>query len=134
MPLWTSHGGLNRLSIDSKKFGDHDVYGKGSDMIQCPQCGRNLDGEAREGRVVSISGSVMGDETTESYYFCSHCHVYMIEVYRERFLGEDEVSIRGPVAKSEGDGMVELIRKCSEPWNKKCRCDVHRSYFKGWLD
>ncbi len=103
-------------------------------MVQCSHCGRNLDGEAKEGRVVSNSGSIMGDETTDSYYFCSDCRVYTIEVYHDRFLGEDEVSIRGPVARSEGDAMVELIRKCSEPWNKKCRCDAHRSYFKGWLD
>jgi hypothetical protein len=27
-----------------------------------------------------------------------------------------------------------LIRQCSQPWNKKCRCKAHQSYFEGWLD
>jgi hypothetical protein len=30
--------------------------------------------------------------------------------------------------------MVELIKQCSEPWNKKCRCKAHQSYFQGSLD
>jgi len=76
----------------------------------------------------------MGDETIESYYFCSQCEVYTVEIYHDRFLGEDEVSIRGPVPKPEGDAMVELIRQCSQPWNKKCRCKAHLAYFQGWLD
>ncbi len=103
-------------------------------MVRCSQCGKEFDRKEDEGRMVSISGSIMGDETTDSYYFCNRCQVYTVEVYPDRFLGEDEVSVRGPLPKSEGDTMVELIRQCSEPWNKKCRCDAHRSYFKGWLD
>ncbi len=100
-------------------------------MIRCSQCGREFD---QEERLASISGSVMGDEYIDSYYFCSRCDVYTIEAYHDRFLGEDDVSIRGPVAKSEGDAMVQLIRQCSEPWNKKCRCKAHQTYFQGWLD
>ncbi len=103
-------------------------------MVRCSQCGKEFDRKEDEGRIVSISGSIMGDETTDSYYFCNQCQVYTVEVYHDRFLGEDEVSVRGPLPKSEGDTIVELIRQCSEPWNKKCRCDAHRSYFKGWLD
>jgi len=38
------------------------------------------------------------------------------------------------VPKPEGDAMVELIRQCSQPWNKKCRCKAHLAYFQGWLD
>ena len=84
--------------------------------------------------MASISGSIMGDEYTESYYFCNRCEVYTVEIYHDRFLGEDEVSIRGPVSRSEGDVKVELIKQCSEPWNKKCRCEVHQSYFQESLD
>jgi hypothetical protein len=76
----------------------------------------------------------MGDEYTESYYFCSRCGVYTVEIYYDRFLGDEEVSQRGPVPKSEGDAKVELIGRCPEPWNKKCRCDAHLSYFEGGLD
>ncbi len=76
----------------------------------------------------------MGDEYVESYYFCDDCGVYTVEVYHDRFCGDDEVSLRGPVSRSDGDAKVELIRRCSEPWDKKCRCDAHRSYFGSWLD
>jgi hypothetical protein len=103
-------------------------------MVRCSQCGEDLDQEGKEGRVASISGGIMGDEYTDSYYFCDRCQVYTVEVYHDRFLGEDDVSIGGPVAKAEGDAKVELIKQCSEPWNKKCRCKAHQSYFQGWLD
>lgn len=53
---------------------------------------------------------------------------------RDRFLGEDEVSMRGPVPKPERDAMVEWIRQCPQPWNKKCRCKARLAYFQGWLD
>ena len=105
-----------------------------SDMVRCSQCGRDFDPQAGGRCVASVSGSIMGDETIESYYFCSPCEVYTVEIYHDRFLGEDEVSIRGPVPKPEGDAMVELIRQCSQPWNKKCRCKAHLAYFQGWLD
>jgi len=103
-------------------------------MIRCSQCGRDFDRRAGDRCVASISGSIMGDEYTESYYFCNRCEVYTVEIYHDRFLGEDEVSIRGPVSRSEGDVKVELIKQCSEPWNKKCRCEAHQSYFQESLD
>ena len=40
----------------------------------------------------------------------------------------------GPLTKAEGDARVEIIRACSEPWDKKCRCEAHKTYFEGWLD
>lgn len=75
----------------------------------------------------------MGDEYTESYFFCEGCGEYSLEVYHDQFLGEDSVFVR-PVAKAEGDAKVELIGRCPEPWNKKCRCPAHISYFQGQLD
>ena len=81
-----------------------------------------------------ISGSIMGDEYIESYFLCAKCGVYTVEIYHDRFCGEEHVSVCGPVPKSEGDAKVELIRRCSEPWNKKCRCRAHRTYFGGSLD
>jgi hypothetical protein len=103
-------------------------------MIHCSKCGKALDGQDEGGRAASISGSIMGDECTDSYYFCNRCEVYTVEVYHDCFLGEDEVSIRGPLSRQEGEAMLELIRGCAEPWNKKCRCKVHQTYFQGWLD
>jgi len=103
-------------------------------MVQCAKCGRELDGKEGGDRVVSISGSIMGDECIESYYLCKNCCVYTVEVYWDCFLGDEEVSTRGPLSKEEGDEMVRLIRGCQEPWDKKCRCDAHRGYFGDSLD
>jgi len=103
-------------------------------MIECSKCGKALDEKGRSARVASIAGSIMGDETIESYYFCSNCQVYMVEIYDDHFSGEEDVRIRGPVSKQEGDAKVALIQRCSVPWDKKCRCEAHKEYFGGWLD
>ena len=103
-------------------------------MVQCAKCKRELSGKEGGDRVASMSGGIMGDEYTESYYFCKSCGVYTVEVYHDRFCGEPSVSVRGPVSKADGDSQVELIRQCSEPWDKKCRCPAHRAYWGGSLD
>ena len=103
-------------------------------MIQCAKCGKKLDNSSGGGPVAAISGSIMGDEDTDSYYFCEDCGVYTVEVYHDRFLGEGEISIRGPLSKEDGDARVRLIRECIDPWDKKCRCAAHRAYFGDSLD
>jgi hypothetical protein len=103
-------------------------------MVQCAKCKKELSGEKGGDRVASISGGIMGDEYIESYYFCKACGVYTIEVYHDVFCGEARVSAQGPVEKADGDAKVELIRQCSEPWNKRCRCPAHMEYFGGSLD
>jgi hypothetical protein len=103
-------------------------------VMQCSQCGRVL---ARKGAwtpAASISGSIMGDEHIESWFFCNRCGVYTVEVYHDRFMGEDEITRQGPVPKERGDAQVALIRRCSRPSDKKCRCDAHRKYFGSGLD
>jgi hypothetical protein len=103
-------------------------------MIKCSQCEREFDRKQENTFVASMSGSIMGDEYIESYLFCDNCGVYTVEIYHDRFLGEDEISVRGPLSKSEGDEKVKLIQQCPEPWDKKCRCEAHRAYFGGWPD
>ena len=103
-------------------------------MIRCAQCGRELGGEGTQDRVASMAGSIMGDEYIESYFLCGECGVYTVEMYHDRFLGEESASVHGPVSKAKGDAKVKLIGQCSEPWNKKCRCQAHQSYFGGSLD
>ena len=44
------------------------------------------------------------------------------------------MTLSGPVSKREADERIALIRKCSRPWDKKCRCDAHRAYFHNTLD
>jgi len=88
-------------------------------MVRCCACGAILDPDGTEkARPPSISGSVMGDEITETCY-CVACRVYTIEVVRDRFLGEESVSYHGPVPKERGDRQVPLISACPDPWNKR---------------
>ncbi|RLB81111.1 MAG: hypothetical protein DRH15_06985 [Deltaproteobacteria bacterium] len=103
-------------------------------MIRCLQCGKELGGERVDGSVPYISASIIGDEYTESYYLCPDCRVYTVEIYRDRFSGEDTISLAGPISESEGRAKIEIIKQCPEPWNKQCRCKAHRSYFGKWLD
>ena len=103
-------------------------------MIECKQCGRELAGEEDNARVASISGGIMGDEYTESWFLCPECDVYTLAVFHDPFHGEETVSVQGPLPKAEGDAKVELILQCDDRMNKKCRCDAHRAYFGNWLD
>ncbi len=99
-------------------------------MIRCSNCGRNIDRPA----VVSIAGSIMGDEYIETFYRCPWCDLYTVEILRDRFLGEAEGSLRSPIPQPEGSAIVQRIKQCSEPRNKKCRCDVRQEYFGYALD
>lgn len=98
-------------------------------MIKCSQCGQEI-----QKPVASISGSVMGDEDIDTYYFCDTCQVYTVEAYHDRFSGEESTNMRGPVSKQEGDEAIATIKKCSDPMEKKCRCAAHRDYFGSSLD
>jgi len=102
-------------------------------MVRCARCDKVLDDEKGKS-VASISGGIMGDEYTESYFLCDSCQVYTLEIWRERFCGEDSINLSGPIPKAEGDAKIELIKRCPEPWNKKCRCEAHREYFGPYLD
>ena len=107
---------------------------KEGSMTQCLNCGRSFDISSEEDRIASISGSIQGDEYTESWFLCHACDLYTVEVLFEPFLGDDEVKTRGPISREEGDAQVALIRKCPKPWNKRCRCPAHIEYWKGQLD
>ena len=102
--------------------------------IPCSQCGRALTTGPDGTTVASISGGVMGDEYIESWYFCDTCKVWTVEIYHDRFCGEDSISYRGPVPEAAGRQQVAIIRRCDEPWSKRCRCDAHHEYFGDWLD
>jgi hypothetical protein len=103
-------------------------------VMKCAQCGENLETEKDKGWIASISGSIMGDEVTDTYYFCGGCGAYTLEVSHDRFLGREDVPEGTPVPEEEGNQRVRLIGKCPDPWDKKCRCDAHREYFGGCLD
>ncbi len=103
-------------------------------MAECSGCGKPLEGEGATGRVASICGSVMGDEQTDVYYRCPHCGVYTVAAWTESFCGEDTVAMQGPLTEAEAAPRIELIGRCATPWDKKCRCEAHQEYFRGWLD
>jgi hypothetical protein len=81
-----------------------------------------------------MCGSIMGDEYTDSYFLCPVCAVYTVVSWRDNFTGVETVNSHGPLARQEGDSRVKLIRQCVRPWDKKCRCEAHRAYFRDALD
>jgi hypothetical protein len=103
-------------------------------LVKCTQCGRVLARQDVWSPIASMSGSIMGDEHIESWFYCNRCGVYTVETYHDRFLGEDEITVRGPIPKEKGDAQVKLIRKCGRPSDKRCRCKAHREYFGSGLD
>ena len=103
-------------------------------MIECAKCGKPLEDGDQGGPVARICAGIMGDEYIESWYYCEDCEVYILEDYRDRFVGEDKVGLRDPIDKATGDAKVALIRQCPRPHSKRCRCAAHREYFGGWLD
>ena len=100
--------------------------------MKCVQCGLEYSEQGELEQVASIAGGIMGDEYIETYYFCKVCQVYTVEVYHDRFCGEDTVSFRGPLTEAEGNAKVEIIRRCPDPQSKRCRCGAHQQYFEGW--
>ncbi len=102
--------------------------------VQCARCGVVISSEVGGERLASISGSFFGDECTETWYYCAQCDVYTVEIYWDTFLVEDSASTRGPIPRADGDEQIALIRECTTPWLKTCRCQAHRAYFGDALD
>jgi len=100
------------------------------DMV-CQQCRREF---SIKDRVASMSGSIMGDEYTDSYFLCPTCRLYSVVSWRDNFTGVETVRVSGPVPFQEGETRVALIRQCKRTWDKKCRCEAHRAYFGSALD
>ena len=99
--------------------------------MQCKKCDRSF---LNEEMIAFISGSIMGDEVTHSYFLCPLCGVYTVAKWWDNFTGLETMSLSGPLPKQEGDERVALIRKCPRSWNKKCRCAAHCDYFNNALD
>jgi hypothetical protein len=99
--------------------------------IQCIVCNRPF---SDADFAASISGSIMGDEYTDSYYLCPVCRVYTVVNDRDNFTGSESSNLSGPLTFEQGNELVALIRQCTEPWDKKCRCEAHKTYFNNTLD
>ena len=99
--------------------------------MKCVECGKEFD---QSGRVASITGRMMGDDCTDTYYWCEACGVYTLRLLREIFVGPETESAGNQISKEEGDRRLAIIRRCAEPWDERCRCEAHKEYFGGWLD
>ena len=84
--------------------------------------------------IASISGSIMGDEHTDTYFLCPACGCYTVVVDWDDFTGVETTTVSGPLSGTEGQERVRLIRQCAQPWDKKCRCPAHLEYFQNTLD
>lgn len=100
-------------------------------MTKCSLCGNDLKPENLK---AAISGSVMGDEYTDVFFFCVDCDVYTKISCREKFGGEDIYYPAETVTREEGDEKVKFIKQCQDPTEKRCRCPIHREWFGSWLD
>ena len=96
---------------------------------ECARCQQSL-----RGPVASISGSIMGDEESESWFWCEVCSTYTRTRSRDRFHGDETVRRGEAVSQEEGARWIAIIDRCSEAGDKRCRCDAHREYFGPWLD
>ena len=97
----------------------------------CQQCKREF---LEDERMASMSGSVLGDECTDSYFLCPVCQLYTVVSWHDNFTGIETMSVSGPISRQRGDESVALIRQCPRPWDKKCRCEAHLAYFRNTLD
>ena len=74
----------------------------------------------------------MGDEYIESYWYCDACEMYMKGNLRDPFHGEIKESGGGQLSKEKGDRLIDLISKCPDPSDERCRCPAHQEMRGGW--
>jgi hypothetical protein len=103
-------------------------------MICCKKCSTTPEKSRGFHRVASISGGIMGNEHTDTYYYCQDCQCFTCERYVDFFDGREASALDGPISKEEGARALALIRQCETPYEKRCRCNAHREYFGDALD
>lgn len=87
----------------------------------CVGCGAQI-----AKRRAFISLFVLGDEEIRSWYFCDTCRCWTVEEYLDRFIGETNVTVRGPFPEQACAADVALVDTCPDPGSKWCACDTHR--------
>ncbi len=102
-----------------------------ADEICCAHCRRKL---REEDFVGCITARIMGDECTDSYYWCGSCAIYTLLLERDVFAGPEAEPHCEPISREEGDRRLALIRGCTDPGDGRCRCAAHQAYFDGFLD
>lgn len=80
-------------------------------------------------RVAFICGDLFGDEYIEPFYRCGICGAYTRKVYRDRFFGEGQMTLQGPIEAEVAESQIALMRRCPAPSDEDCRCAAHEEYF-----
>jgi hypothetical protein len=93
----------------------------------CANCGADLGGF--EDRAAFICVEVMGDEYIHSFWACDACGYYTDESFRDSFTtGEHTLGGNRAISPERGREIVEEIRRCPDPSDKRCDCAVHRKW------
>ena len=100
--------------------------------MKCISCGDVIPDD--EPMRASISQFVCGDEYIYSYWLCRPCNVYTVEVYHDRFFGDDDVFFLAPMDRKTGDHCLQLIGTCPRPYDKNCGCEAHKALYRGVPD
>ncbi len=91
---------------------------------KCQSCGKTLE------RSAFISIEKGGDERIYSYFFCTECNNYTIEVFHDQFITGDADISTFQKDKEEGNKDLLFIKDCPSPEKKNCKCKTHKEYFK----
>jgi len=76
-------------------------------------------------RAAFLAYPLAGDEVIESYWTCASCDGFVVERYRDRFLGDAVVDV-GWVSTAEAAPRVARFLECPAPTEKRCRCPTHQ--------
>lgn len=92
--------------------------------VACAGCGVVLQGD--EARIRGISVEYCGDEYIHTWAWCDVCRAWTEERYHDRFLGDSEISVSGPIADERLAPFFELLASCPHPHDKNCDCPAHK--------
>jgi hypothetical protein len=95
--------------------------------VQCIACKAELGRKPR----AAIAVLVAGDERIHSWFWCSRCGVYTCEHFHDRFMGESDVHVFGPIDADEGERILALVAACPDPSDKFCSCPSHSALLHG---
>lgn len=106
---------INQIHIDELL----EMYRQGE---RCPTCGWEM------AYLAAITTLEAGDEFDHVYFQCENCNKYLVKNFHERFMSDDVSVFFSEIPDSIAREDIQKIRKCPDPRNKRCKCDVHRNW------
>ena len=99
--------------------------------IQCSHCEVEL--KEQRDRVATFCVEGQGDEYIDRYWVCGECGWFLRRSFRDAFMGEEEVEYNQSTLEPEaGQAILDLIKKCPNPVDKNCDCEVHEHFRWGY--